>query len=104
MCYNFAMIRIAHENDVAQGECITVEAGGKELALCHVGDQFYAIDNYCPHQGGPLAQGFLDGTSLVCPLHAWTFDVTNGEMPGNPIMKVGCFRVVVEGEDVLVEI
>ena len=98
------MIRIAPVNDVAPGECKAIEAGGKELALCHVEGKYYAIDNNCPHQGGPLAQGFLDGTSLACPLHGWTFDVTSGEMPGNPIMKVGCFEVVVEGEDVLAEI
>ena len=98
------MIRIAHVNDVAPGECVMVEAAGKQLALCHVGGKFHAIDNYCPHQGGPLADGFLDGTSLVCPLHAWAFDVTTGEMPGNPIMKVDCFRVVVEGDDVLVDL
>ena len=99
-----ARIRIAHKNDVPPGECKVVKANNQELALCHVDGGFWAIDNYCPHQGGPLGLGFLDGTALACPLHGWAFDVKTGEMPGNPVMKVKAFAVVEEGDELFVEV
>lgn len=55
-----------------------VAVGGKELALFLDGDQVYAIDNDCPHEGAPLAEGdFADGI-VTCPGHAWTFNACNG--------------------------
>jgi nitrite reductase (NADH) small subunit/3-phenylpropionate/trans-cinnamate dioxygenase ferredoxin subunit len=99
-----ARIRIAHKQDVPVGECKIVKARDQELALCHVEGGFWAIDNNCPHQGGPLGLGFLDGTELACPLHGWCFDVKTGEMPGNPVMKVKAFPVLQDGDELFVEL
>ncbi len=45
-------------------------------------DRVYALDNACPHKGGPLAEGIVHGTSVTCPLHAWVFDLETGRAQG----------------------
>lgn len=59
-------------------------AGGRIVALFRVGDDFYALDGLCPHQGGPLGQGTLDGTVVTCPWHGFQFDVRTGRHARNP--------------------
>lgn len=51
---------------------------GEPVAVCKVGDQVYVLDNDCPHSGGPLGDGDLQGHTLSCPFHGWTFDVRDG--------------------------
>jgi len=55
----------------------------KPMALFNVGGEVFAINAVCPHQGGPLANGRLDGHVLACPWHGWTFDVRTGR-PDHP--------------------
>ena len=53
--------------------------GDREIAVFRVEDEFYALDNACSHEGGPLGQGMLFGTTVSCPWHFAEFDVTTGE-------------------------
>ena len=62
------------------------------------------MDNECPHNGGPLAEGMVEGSRVICPWHAWAFDVHTGEAEHNPAARVAVFTVKVDGEDVLVNI
>jgi nitrite reductase/ring-hydroxylating ferredoxin subunit len=55
-----------------------VQAGERWYAVANVGGSLYAIDNNCPHMGGPLGRGSLKGRELTCPWHGWRWDVTNG--------------------------
>ena len=55
--------------------------GEDTYAICNAGGEVYALDGICPHAGGPLGQGALHGTTLVCPWHAWEFDCRSGEVP-----------------------
>lgn len=50
----------------------------KPVALFNVGGQFYALNWICPHQGGPLGEGKLEGYTIACPAHGWTFDIRTG--------------------------
>jgi nitrite reductase/ring-hydroxylating ferredoxin subunit len=86
----------------AQG-CV-VQAGGHTLALFRVDGHLYAIDNACPHRGGPLGDGDLDGRLVTCPWHAWRWDVTTGLNANNPAVKVACFPVSVVDGEVFVEV
>ena len=52
--------------------------GERAIALARVDGAFHALDNVCPHAGGPLGDGVLDGCQLTCPWHGWTFDVRSG--------------------------
>jgi len=66
--------------DIAPGTAKTVAVDGREIAVFNVGGAFYAIDNICPHQGASLADGWLEGTTITCPWHAWCFNLTDGTM------------------------
>lgn len=79
-------------------------AGERTIAICNVGGTLHAVDGICPHRQGPLAQGALHGTTVICPWHAWEFDCESGEHDYNPSLKLQTFRVELSGEDILVEI
>lgn len=70
-----------------------VQARGRELALFPDGDGFLAIDNVCPHAGGPLALGWLEGTAVVCPWHGWEFDIRTGACVTSDQYRVGNYPV-----------
>ncbi|MBI4430368.1 MAG: Rieske 2Fe-2S domain-containing protein [Candidatus Omnitrophica bacterium] len=94
--------KVASVTDVKEGEGKVVQACGREIALFNVNGQFFAIDNVCAHQGGPLGEGMLDGEEVTCPWHGWTFNVKNGSCTFNPNASVDAFKVKVEGSDILV--
>ena len=97
-------VRLAAVEDVPVGEGRVVAAEGKDLALFNVEGTFYAIDNACAHRGGPLGEGDLEGRIVLCPWHAWRWDVTTGANANNPAVKMACFPVVVENGAVFVEL
>jgi 3-phenylpropionate/trans-cinnamate dioxygenase ferredoxin component len=99
-----ARTRIAEIAQLPPGTATTVDAGGHTLALFNVDGVLYALDSTCPHRGGPLGEGDLDGTIVTCPWHAWRWDVTTGTNTNNPAVKVACFPVTIEGDAVFVEI
>ena len=90
--------------DIPAGEGRVVDADGRALALFNVEGTFYALDNTCAHRGGPLGEGELDGTVVVCPWHAWRWDVTTGANVNNPAVKMACFPVAVDGDRLFVEL
>jgi nitrite reductase/ring-hydroxylating ferredoxin subunit len=94
--------RAARVKDVPPGTGTVVTVNGAKLALFNVGGAFHALSNTCPHQGGPLGEGFLQGPVVTCPLHFWRFDVRTGQAPEFPEAAVDRYPVKVEGEDVLV--
>lgn len=96
-------VRVASTQDIPRGEGRAFDLGGKQVAVFNCDGQFYAIDNECKHQGGPLGEGELDGCTVVCPWHGWTYDVTTGHSPDDPDCAVASYEVKVEGEDVLVK-
>src|SRR3989442_5700594 len=97
-------VRLAAVGDVPAGEGRVIEAQGKVLALFNVDGTYYAIDNTCAHRGGPLGEGDLEGRIVVCPWHAWRWDVTTGANANNPAVKVACFPVAVEDGAIFVEL
>lgn len=99
-----SLVKVAKRGDIPDGTGKTVEAGGRKIALFNAGGQFFAVDNACRHRGGPLGEGDLIGTTVVCPWHGWEYDVTNGQSVDDPSVSVACFSVRIEGDDILVEI
>ncbi len=73
-------IEIAKTGDLKPGEMKRILVQGKEVLLARVGDIFYAADNRCPHMGGNLSQGRLEGTIITCPRHASQFDLKDGHV------------------------
>lgn len=97
-------VRIAATSDCPAGEAREIVAAGRIVALFHVGDQFYALDGICPHQGGPLGKGGLRGCIVTCPWHGWQFDVSTGQHQASRLLHHPTFNVKVEGEEIFVDL
>ena len=95
-------VAIANTDELKPGECKVVEAMGREIALYNVNGVFYATDNSCQHQGGPLGEGDLNGKIVTCPWHAWEYDVTTGENTFNADCKLETLEVEIEGDKIKV--
>ena len=95
-------IRVARVADVAPGTGKTVVVAGREIALFNVAGIFYAIDNTCPHQGGPLSEGWIEGATVTCPWHSWCFKMSDGKMTLGDYASVDAFDVRVDGDEVAV--
>ena len=91
-------------SDLPPGQAAEVTVGGEMVALFNVEGTFHAVSNRCPHRGGPLGQGFVEGAQVSCPWHNWTFNVTTGENTASADMKVPCHEVKVEEVQVLVRL
>ena len=66
-------------------------------------DQIFALEDRCPHKGGPLSEGIVHGTSVTCPLHAWVFDLATGVTEGTDDGAVRTFGVRLEGNRILLD-
>jgi len=105
-------VKVAQTGEVKPGEKKKVTADGKVLLLTNIGGTYYAIDNKCPHIGGSLYDGILEGDTITCPWHGTVFDVKTGKtIKGGKIafmnLKVKddrAYPVKAEGEDILVGI
>ncbi len=95
-------VRVARVADVPPGQAIAVTVGERELALFHLDGAFYAVDNACPHQGGPLCEGWTQGASVTCPWHAWTFDLRTGALADDDEPSIDVHEVRVEGDAIMV--
>jgi nitrite reductase (NADH) small subunit len=96
--------RVTSAGDLPAGQGMEASVLGRPVALFNVGGRFYAISNTCMHRGGPLGQGYVDGETVMCPWHAWTFNVRTGENVVNAEMKVACYEVKVEDGQILVRV
>lgn len=94
-------IRVGPKADIPDGECAVVTHGRTRIAVYNAGGRFFAISDACPHAGGPLSEGFVDGTDVTCPWHGWTFSLDPENADDD-----GCLRYNVREEngDLLVEI
>ena len=97
-------ITVAMVDQIPPGTCKSVEVRGVFIALCNVAGTVYALDNTCPHAGGPIGEGTLAGELITCPWHGWRFNVRTGERPENPDFKLARCQVRIEGEKIQVAI
>lgn len=97
-------MRVAPVAAFLEGTGLVTTVNGRPVAVFNVGGRFYAIDNTCPHRGGPLGEGELEGAVVTCPWHGWTWDVTTGTNTRNAAVTVACFPVTIEDGHVVVEI
>jgi NAD(P)H-dependent nitrite reductase small subunit len=91
-------VPVATLDEMPPGSRKMVVLGSREIALFNVAGAFYAIENTCPHQGGPLVEGWLEDTIVTCPWHAWCFDLRDGKMTLGDFATVDAFEVQIEGE------
>lgn len=98
------VVKVAPASEITPKQAKIIEVDGAQIAVFNVDGVFCAINNVCPHRGGPLGEGDLEGTVVTCPWHGWQFDVKTGKNPVNPAASVKTFICKVEGPDVCVEV
>ena len=86
------------------GEVTEAEVNGVQVCLANVNGRLCALGNICPHRGGPLGQGWIEGEAVVCPWHSWAFDARSGEALPPDCGKVDVIPLKIEGENVLIDV
>jgi 3-phenylpropionate/trans-cinnamate dioxygenase ferredoxin subunit len=98
-------VEVCKVSDVPEPGRMLVEVGDGLIALFHVGGKFYAIDDVCTHDGGPLAEGELDGFVIACPRHGAQFDIRTGQVLSMPATRsTRAHEVKVEGDRVWLKV
>jgi nitrite reductase (NADH) small subunit len=95
-------VRLGTLSEIPRGEGRTFRIGDHDVAVFHSREgQAFATQARCPHKGGPLADGLVGGTTLICPLHEWTFDLRSG-MAINGTCGLQTYPVTEEADGTLV--
>ena len=112
-------VEVSKIDELKDGTMKAVIAAEREILVARVGDKYYAADNRCPHMGGKLSQGKLEGTVVTCPLHGSQFDLSDGRvvrwLKGSGLVSMvgkalksprplAIYNVKVEGDTILIEI
>lgn len=97
-------VTVGPAGSIPPGQCITVDTDTGCIAVYNVGGALYAINNTCPHRGGPLAEGLIEGSLVTCPWHAWQFDVTTGASPLSEDICVPAYPVTVDHGRIVVDL
>ena len=91
-----------NKNELPEGRVKTVTAAHKGICLTHFEGKFSAMDNKCPHQGGPLGEGSIENGMLRCPWHGWDFHPQTGIPPGGYNDGIEIFEVKEEDNSIFV--
>ncbi len=84
----------------AEGTAKELAADGTALCVMRLHGEICAMENVCPHRGGPLAEGTIERDKLICPWHAWAFDPHTGQAEHSPQDRVQVYEIKVDGSDV----
>lgn len=95
--------KVAQRSDLSPWQGKVVILDDRALALFQLDGRYYALSNTCPHRGGSLGNGQVEGSIVTCPWHGWQFDCRTGEAVENPAILVRSYSVQVRGEDIYVE-
>ena len=79
--------------ELTEGRGKYVEIDGFQMAVFRLGSDLYVVDNCCPHAGGNLAGGSIEGDCVVCPWHHWAFHLHNGKLRGSPGVTITTYKV-----------
>lgn len=98
-------IQVAQKSEIANGSAKRVEIEGKSIAVFNLGNEFFAIDDTCPHAGGPLSEGVVEGDEVECPWHGARFKIRSGAVTAPPSDEgVSKYNVRVTGEVIELEV
>jgi nitrite reductase (NADH) small subunit len=95
---------VAKLGELEHGQKKAVEMLGRKLVIVNVNGEHFAMNDTCVHRGAQLSDGPLENQYLSCPWHNWVFDVTTGACLTQPDQRALCYKVKVEGDEVLVSL
>jgi glycine betaine catabolism B len=97
-------VKVADTNDIQPSHMKEVQADGENICVVNIEGKYYAIGSICTHEGGPLADGTLEGYEVECPWHGSKFDVRTGEVTNPPASEPEpAYEVKVDGNSILVK-
>ncbi|REK15856.1 MAG: non-heme iron oxygenase ferredoxin subunit [Planctomycetota bacterium] len=100
-----AFVPVAKVSEIPDPGKQIVEIDERLVVVVHAGGHFYAIDDVCTHDGGPLGEGELDGLTIACPRHGAKFDVRDGRALTMPATRAtAAHEVKIDGDTVLVKL
>jgi nitrite reductase/ring-hydroxylating ferredoxin subunit len=95
--------RCGKAEEIPPGGSKVVKVRDHVVALFNWEGAIHALDNTCPHQGGPLGEGYLEETGVVsCPWHGWTFDLKTGVSPIDGDVRVRRYPVTIEAGEIII--
>ena len=99
------LVRAGTIQDIPRGEGRCLSLDGWQIAIFHLEDgSVRAVDQHCPHRGGPLSDGLVGKDSVICPLHNWRIDLRTGMVAGQEGEKVKTYAVRVEQDEIFLEV
>ena len=100
-----SFVKLTIESDLPPiNEAKEFPCNGKTICVANVNGTYSAMDNVCPHRGGPLGQGMVEGSKVVCPWHGWAWDTKTGFAEQDPNMKVAVYPLKIEDGEVLIDL
>jgi nitrite reductase/ring-hydroxylating ferredoxin subunit len=98
-------VRVAPVRDIPAGTAKRIDHAGRKIAVFNVAGAFYAIDDTCPHRGGPLSEGTVSDTTVTCPWHGAVFCLATGRVQQGPAETgVRCYAVRASGDAVELDV
>lgn len=95
-------VTVAKVGAIPEGEGATFTVDDRLVAVFNDQGRYFAIDDLCPHMGASLSAGCVHDGIVVCPWHAWRFRISDGTWCDNPRLKIPCFEVRVQGDEIQV--
>ena len=97
-------VKVADTKDIQPSHMKEVQVDGENICVVNIEGKYYAISNICTHEGGPLADGTLEGFEVECPWHGSKFDVRSGEVMSPPASEPEqTYQVKVDGNSILIK-
>ncbi len=96
-------VTVAKVGDIPEGEGRAFPVGKRMVAVFLSEGNYYAVDDFCPHQGASLAGGYIENCAVACPWHHWRFSVEDGSWLDNPKISIDTFRVRVHQGNIQVQ-
>lgn len=97
-----AYVRVGALDAISPAAATIVPIGRYEVAVFRLGDEAVAYENACPHQGGPVGEGIVEGATVTCPWHAWCFDLRTGKLTLGDFAQLRRFAVRIDNGIVFV--
>lgn len=94
--------RVGSLTELRKGQALGVTIAGRDVAVFDVNGDIVATSGKCLHAGGPLCKGTISGTTLTCPWHGWSYDLTTGVCEEDPDLRLERFEVQIEGDNIFV--
>ena len=97
-------VTVAQQGDIPDGQGRAFTVGKRVVAVFLHEGRYFAIDDFCPHQGASLADGYIAGCAVACPWHHWRFSIEDRTWLDNPKIAIEKFAVRLSGLDIQVQV